>query len=128
MKREKSNKTRYTSVLAQFQKQETEFKEVDLAEREHPAWMTRCFRNNKFIVTIDDNRKVSTGTAIVALVQNHLNTPIANHWSEMQRIKNEIFGENTVAIEYYPAQSMMIDRANIYWMWVFPDGVLPMPV
>jgi hypothetical protein len=74
-----------------------------------------------------DNSPVSTGTAIRVMVQKHDDTPILKHWSEMQKIKNEVFGEETTAVEYYPPKSKLIDDHNIYWMWIFPDGVLPIP-
>ncbi len=77
---------------------------------------------------IMDNAEVTTGTAIRALVQNNTDTPIVNHWSVMQKIKNEIFGPDKTAIEYYPAEKNLVDRHNIYWMWIFPEGVLPMPI
>ncbi|WP_215239304.1 DUF7694 domain-containing protein [Dyadobacter helix] len=109
-------------------RKEDPFVEIDLSKIDHPAWMTRCFRNNRYTVMIDDQCKVSTGTAIRAMVQSHLNLPIQNHWSEMQRIKNVIFGPETTAIEYYPAESRLENRENIYWMWVFNDGLLPIPV
>lgn len=72
-----------------------------------------------------DNCRTTQGAATRAMVQNLSNTRIINHWSEMQKIKNEIFGEETVAVEYYPAQSKLVDNANIYWLWIFPEGVLP---
>jgi len=126
--RNKGNQHVGVSARALLSKSESPFEEIDLSDRKHPDWMTRCFRNNKYTVMVDDNRPVSSGKAAVALIQNHLNLPIKNHWSEMQRIKNEIFGAETVAIEYYPASSMLTDKANIYWMWIFPEGVLPMPI
>ena len=33
--------------------------------------------------------------------------------------------EETTAVEYYPAQSELIDDHNIYWLWIFPNDVLP---
>jgi len=33
----------------------------------------------------------------------------------------------TTAVEYYPAKSELVDEANIYWLWIFPEGVLPIP-
>lgn len=76
---------------------------------------------------IDDHAQTDKGQAIKALVQTIDDRPIHHHWSEMQRIKNEIFGEETVAVEFYPRQSELVDNFNIYWMWIFPEGVLPMP-
>lgn len=101
---------------------------VDLAKQDHPDWMTRCFVNNRYIVMIEDGVTLSTGeTAIKAMIQRHDDQPIPNHWREIQNIKNEIFGPEQVGIEYYPAESELSDKANIYWLWVFPDGDLPRP-
>lgn len=104
------------------------FEELDLTKHPHPPDITRLFRNNKFMVMIYDNVATTKGPAIRAFVRKHDETKIMNHWSEMQAIKNEIFGEETVAVEYYPAASQLVDRKNIYWMFIYPDGVLPIPL
>jgi hypothetical protein len=104
-----------------------EFTEIDLTKREHPRWMTRAFYNNRYVVMINDKAETDKGTAIRAMVQRHDGTPIPNHWSEMQNIKNELFGHETLAIEYYPKVSQLTDEHNIYWMWIFPEGVIPIP-
>jgi len=104
------------------------FEKVDLTTMTHPVWMTRCYQNGHYIVMINDNCETTKGTAIKAMVQKVNNMPLVNHWSEMQKIKNEIFGPETVAIEYYPAQSELTDMANIYWMFIYPSDVLPLPL
>jgi hypothetical protein len=102
------------------------FQPVDLANKSWvPAGMTRCFRNNRFTVMIYDNTQTTKGPATRALIQSHYNRPIDNHWSTLQKIKNEVFGPETTAIEYYPAESNLQDFHNIYWLWIFPEGVLP---
>jgi hypothetical protein len=88
-------------------------------------WMDRVYSNNRYIVMIDDHRKTTHGEAICALIQAVDGLPIKNHWSELQRIKNEIFGPETLAIEYYPAESKLTNDHNIYWLWIFPDGIIP---
>ena len=40
----------------------------------------------------------------------------------MQRIKNELAGEQTVGVEVYPAQTDVVDQANIYHIWCMPEG------
>lgn len=108
---------------------ETKFEMIDLdSAKNKPQWMTRAYRNNRYTVMINDFTETTKGNAIRAMVQTHDDRPIVNHWSEMQRIKNEIFGAEKIAIEYYPAESQKTDDFNIYWMWIFPDGVLPVPV
>lgn len=99
---------------------------LDLSLHKSPYWMTRCYRNNRYTVMIDDNAKMTKGvTAIKAMVQRHDGLPIPNHWAEMQKIKNSIFGLNATAIEYYPPVKDLVDNANIYWLWVLPDSELP---
>lgn len=44
-------------------------------------------------------------------------------WAEKQRIKNEIFGEEALAVEVFPSQSRLVDQADAYHLWVLPEGV-----
>ncbi len=100
--------------------------ELDISLMARPPWLTRAYRNNRVTVMIDDNAQLSDGTmAICAMVQRHDDTPIPHHWRSMQAIKDEIFGAETTAIEYYPAQSRLVNAHNIYWLWVLPETVLP---
>ena len=39
---------------------------------------------------IDDNAKTDVGIGIRAMIQKHDDSPIKNHWQEIQNIKNEI--------------------------------------
>lgn len=40
-------------------------------------------------------------------------------WSEKQEIKNELFGENRVAVEVFPPTDRLVDVADVYHLWVF---------
>lgn len=40
-------------------------------------------------------------------------------WAEKQMIKNELFGEDRIAIEVYPRQDMLVDVCDVYHLWVF---------
>jgi len=121
-----SKRKRESAALAEFSKPATKFEAIDLSiARFIPKGMTRAFRNTRYTVMIYDDIQTTKGAAIQALIQNHKNLPIQNHWSEIQKIKNDIFGEEAMAIEYYPAESELINHHNIYWIWIFPDGVLP---
>lgn len=122
----KLTKLRQKEANKLFKFNETPFEPMDLTERDHPYWMTRCFRNNRYCVMINDFCQMTQGeTAIRVMVQKHDNLPITNHWSEMQRIKNAIFGTDVMAIEYYPPQDEVTDMANIYWMFIFREGIIP---
>jgi D-lyxose ketol-isomerase len=120
---------RHLAAKKEFKKPVTKFEPINLETAEFvPKGLTRAFRNTRYTVMVFDNHPVTTGFASCVMVQKHDATPIIRHWSEMQKIKNEIFGEETTAIEYYPAKSKLIDEHDIYWFWIFPEGVLPMPV
>lgn len=47
-------------------------------------------------------------------------------WSDKQQIKDELFGENRVAIEVYPKADKLVDVADVYHLWVF-DKKFDMP-
>ena len=46
-------------------------------------------------------------------------------WREFQRIKNELVGPEAEAVELYPAESRLVDTANHYHLWVFPEYRFP---
>jgi len=43
-------------------------------------------------------------------------------WRDKQRIKNECFGPERVAVEVMPADDRLVDGADMYHMWVLPEG------
>lgn len=42
-------------------------------------------------------------------------------WRDMQRIKNEICGEEATAVQVMPPASELIDEADMYHMWVLSN-------
>lgn len=47
-------------------------------------------------------------------------------WKEKQKIKDEVFGPDRVAMEVMPRHDDIVDGANMYHIWVLPPGyVLP---
>lgn len=111
-----------------LKKPESKFEPCDLNNASFiPKGMTKAFMNNRYVVMIYENVLTSHGFATRVMIQNHFNKPIENHWRVLQDIKNEIFGKETVAIEYFPAESQLEDNHNIYWLFIYPEGVLPIP-
>ena len=43
-------------------------------------------------------------------------------WAEKQRVKNELCGENAIAVEVFPSEDELIDQVNMFWLWVLPEG------
>lgn len=46
-------------------------------------------------------------------------------WRELQRIKNEIVGEEVEAVELYPAEGRLTDTSNQFHLWCFPELAMP---
>lgn len=47
-------------------------------------------------------------------------------WAVKMQIKNELFGEQRLAIEVFPKQKNLVDVMDVYHLWVFPkDFDLP---
>lgn len=53
-------------------------------------------------------------------------------WHEMQRIKDDLAGPDTTAIEVYPPQREIVDGADMFHIWVLrgklPFGLFHRPV
>lgn len=43
-------------------------------------------------------------------------------WAELQRIKNELYGEEVLGIQCFPRQSKLVDVAMMYWMYLIPES------
>ena len=44
-------------------------------------------------------------------------------WHEMQRIKNELAGPEKTAVEVYPPADEVVDGADMFHIWVLPNGL-----
>ncbi len=126
-----TDRERRKAAERKFKKPVTKFEPIDLTTAPYvPPGMTRAWRNTRYTVMVFDNHPADINhhriTATRIMIQKHNNTPFVNHWSEIQKIKNEIFGAEVTAVEYYPAESELINDKNIYWIWIFPEGVLPL--
>jgi len=44
-------------------------------------------------------------------------------WRDLQRIKNELFGSERVAVQVYPRVTEVVDQANLYHLWLLPVGM-----
>lgn len=77
------------------------------------------FRNGVFAVL---QRKVETpwGEVVHLAVRNVEGTGIS--WADKQRIKNEIAGYERTAVEVFPAARDLVDEANMYHLWILPEG------
>lgn len=93
--------------------------------RQGSGWLgelDRVWVNDKYCVMA---RSIITewGRVDHACIRNVSSTDIP--WRDKQKIKNELWGEEYTAIEVFPAQSELVDEANMYHMWIFKDYKLP---
>mgnify|MGYP001579045100 FL=1 len=82
---------------------------------------TRVHINNRYIVHATPFAGEGLTGHVHLSIRNKNRTAIRD-WRHFQRIKNEICGAEREAIELYPAESRLIDEANQYHLWVFPEG------
>ncbi|MGO4890318.1 hypothetical protein ACJ2A9_21430 [Anaerobacillus sp. MEB173] len=80
--------------------------------------MNKVYRQGDEYVVM--TRAVDTvwGSVTHACMRNQAGTDIP--WAEKQRIKNELFGIESQAIEVFPKESQLVDAANMYHFWVLP--------
>lgn len=85
-----------------------------------PAGLKRCYLNDLYSVQVYE-QQTEWGLVTHLMVRRHDEGPIRD-WKHMQRIKNEIVGRDRCAVEVYPAESEVVDQANMYHLWVLPEG------
>jgi len=95
----------------------TDFKEVKI----HPDLVQEgfedCWINSRYTVLI---RRVKSDVGDLQHLSIKRNDKNPLHdWRDLQRIKNEILGEEEEAMELYPAESRLVDGANQYHLWCF---------
>lgn len=91
--------------------------------REGSGWfgeLNRAWTDGDFAVM---SRTVQTdwGPVEHVCMRNRDSTDIP--WMEKQKIKNELFGEERIAIEIFPKMSELVDEAFMYHFWVLPKGM-----
>lgn len=76
------------------------------------------WRNNKYVVIVTRDSKGNVTTLSIRRDdRGHM-----RDWRDLQRIKNELAGEEVEAVELFPAESRLVDTANQTWLWCFPPG------
>lgn len=75
------------------------------------------FQNNRYIVQVFLGERRKNRTYDKAMIRRSDAKPI-DSWSDLQRVKNEIFGPEIEAIQFFPPQSELIDDANLYWLFI----------
>lgn len=90
-------------------------KEVDLRGIARNA--NKVYQNNKYIVQEFNDVKRKGKEYTKVMIRRCDSEPIYS-WNDLYRIKNEIYGEETEAIQFMPPVSELVDVANLYWFWI----------
>lgn len=90
----------------------------------------RTFKNSIYQVEVRGQLAPPPFGRIIWLSFKTLDKQPRHDWREMQRIKNELVGEEFEAVEIYPAEERLVDTSNQYHLWVligldFPNKRLP---
>lgn len=46
-------------------------------------------------------------------------------WAEKQQYKNELFGKEALAVEVFPPENKLVDREDMFHLWILHDITLP---
>ncbi len=89
---------------------------------------SEIWKNNRYQVTILRTLIVPNGwPPIIHLSIKRLDRQPIHDWRDLQRIKNELFGSEHEGVEVYPAESLLVDTANQYHLWIFADADATLP-
>lgn len=79
-----------------------------------------CYLNNRYHVQV---YMVQTEWGMMAQMTIGRHGDLAPiTWDELQRIKDELAGEDETAVEVYPAAENLVNKANLRHLWILPDG------
>lgn len=80
------------------------------------AWVNNLYSVQQYSLMIDGKRFLHL------MVRRHdEGTHIP--WSHLQRIKNELIGEERWAVQTFPAEEELVDQANLFHLFVYPADV-----
>lgn len=104
----------------------TPFREValqqDVPEHARPHHL---FINSIYQVSVWYEKDPVYGDIAHLSFKTHDKQP-RHDWREMQRIKNEMCGDECDAVQIFPAESKLVDTANQYHLFVFRTYKLPL--
>ncbi len=96
--------------------------------------LTNCkiYKNNLYQVAVygadqQKNLQSSDWPGMIHLSIKKIDRSAVHDWSHMQRIKNELVGDEHEAVELYPAESRLVNMANQYHLWVLADKGVSFP-
>lgn len=88
-------------------------------------WLDFAYTNTTYSVQFSEYT-TSRGVYLHLWIRRHKGGAKSVPWSSKQKIKTQLVGPERVAVEVFPAESELVDSANMYHLWVYPeDEILP---
>lgn len=88
-----------------------------------PKEITEGWKDNHFAVWVSYEPS-AWGTVTHLWVRRHTSEARRPSWKEAQRIKDTVVGWGRTAVEVFPRRTDVVDQANMYHLWVLPEGVI----
>ena len=83
----------------------------------------RVYRNSEYVVMVAEVDTHSEYFGLVTyLMIGRQDGEAVYSWLDLQHIKNSLVGEEALALEVFPPESHLLDTANVYHLWVLPEG------
>lgn len=82
----------------------------------------RWYASRKYLVQVADKGLTQNETGWLYISIRNEDRSSRHDWREFQDIKNQIAGEERIAIELYPEESRKVDEANQFHLFVLPEG------
>lgn len=82
------------------------------------------YENNLYAVNVTEVEVITDETkeAWQWLSIKRLDRGVVRDWRHLQRIKTELCGPESEAVEIFPPESQLVDTANQFHLWVLPSG------
>ena len=81
-----------------------------------------CYQNSRYNIGIEEIGTLDPFGTVWEMTIHRLDLQPIFDWRDVQLAKNELFGPEAQAVQVFPRESMLVDVANEYWFYVFPDG------
>jgi hypothetical protein len=95
--------------LERFHPTETELEEYTMLRNANEHWRSV---GGTYLVSVNH----VAGFVHVRIAHRNLQ-PINEGWYFFQEIKNQVLGENVVAVQVYPREKDLVDGSNTYHLW-----------
>lgn len=81
-----------------------------------PPGLMRCWPNRTYSVQL-----IARNGLEVLMIRRHDG---AAHfpWQDLQKIKDQLVGEDREAVQVFPRKGEIVDMANMAHLWLVPDG------